>query len=276
VSWRFLAAAAAVAVVATIGVAALRAVDTPGRALRVCADPNNLPFSNNRGEGFENRLVALIADDLHARVEYTWWAQRRGFVRETVTAGSCDVVPGVPSRFERTLVTRPYYRSSYVFVSRSDRNLQVRTFDDPVLRRLKIGVQLVGEDGVNTPPAHALAARHLSSNVVGFTLYGDYAQPNPPARIVDAVARGEVDLAVVWGPLAGFFARRQQTALSLAPIDGPADPLLPMSFDISVGVARRAPALRDEIDRVLAVRVADIRRLLDEYGVPRPAVTHAD
>src|SRR3954466_6357794 len=89
---------------------------TSDRVLRVCADPNNLPFSNQREEGFENRLVRLIAADLHARVEYTWWAQRRGFARETLTAGVCDVIGGVPSAFERTLVTAPYYRSSYVFV----------------------------------------------------------------------------------------------------------------------------------------------------------------
>jgi mxaJ protein len=243
--------------------------DAPPRVLRVCADPNNLPFSNARGEGFENRITRLIADELHARVEYTWWAQRRGFVRETVTAGMCDVLPGVPVGFERTLVTRPYYRSSYVFVTRRDRGLSLQSFDDPALRRLRIGVQLVGDDGINTPPAQALAIRHLAGNVVGFTLYGDYAQPNPPARIVDAVASGDVDAAVVWGPLAGYFARKQSTPLRLTPVAGRPDPNLPMAFDIGVGVARRAAPLRDEIDRALARRRADIERILDEFGVPR-------
>jgi quinoprotein dehydrogenase-associated probable ABC transporter substrate-binding protein len=237
--------------------------------LRVCADPNNLPFSNQREEGFENRLARLIAADLHATVEYTWWAQRRGFVRETVSAGSCDVVTGVPTQFERTLVTRPYYRSSYVFVTRRDRHLALRTFDDPGLKTLRIGVQLIGEDGQNTPPAHALAARHIINNVVGYTVYGDYLQPNPPARIVDAVSRGDVDVAVVWGPLAGYFARRQTVPLDLAPVAAVADPATPVAFDISVGVARRAPELRDEIDRVLVRRHADIEQLLGEYGVPR-------
>jgi mxaJ protein len=164
-------AGAALVAVCTAAVAAIG--EQPGRVLRVCADPNNLPFSNDRGEGFENHLVQMIAGDLHATVSYTWWAQRRGFVRETVSAGACDVVPGVPVGFDRTLVTRPYYRSTYVFVSRRDRRLQLRTFDDPVLKSLKVGVQLVGADGANTPPAHALAARHLSANIVGFTVYGD-------------------------------------------------------------------------------------------------------
>jgi mxaJ protein len=248
--------------------AAAFAGEPPG-VLRVCADPNNLPFSNSRGEGFENRLVQLIARDLHATVEYTWWAQRRGFVRETVTAGSCDVVPGVPVGFERTLVTRPYFRSAYVFVTRRDRDLTLDSFDDPLLRRLKIGVQLVGDDGANTPPAHALAKRHLAARVVGFPIYGDYAQPNPPARIVDAVARGEVDAAVVWGPLAGYFAKRQPIPLRLTAVAGQTDPSLPMSFAIGVGVARRAAELRDRIDAVIARHAPEIASMLDEYGIPR-------
>jgi mxaJ protein len=252
-----------------VTVAVVLSAQPSTRVLRVCADPNNLPFSNNRGEGFENRLAELIARDLKARVEYTWWAQRRGFVRETVTAGACDVIPGVPVGFDRTLVTRPYYRSSYVFVTRRDRGLSLRSFDDPALRRLKIGVQLIGDDGVNTPPAQALAVRHLAGNVVGFPLYGDYAQPNPPARIVDAVARGDVDAAVVWGPLAGYFARKQSTDLALTTISDRPDPRLPMAFDIGVGVARRARPLRDEIDGVLARRRSEIDRMLDSFGVPR-------
>src|SRR5690606_22668415 len=100
--------------------AADRTARATDRALRVCADPNNLPFSNERGEGFENRIAELVARDLGARVEYTWFAQRRGFIRNTLRAGECDVVMGVPSSFELALTTRPYYRSSYMFVTRSD------------------------------------------------------------------------------------------------------------------------------------------------------------
>jgi mxaJ protein len=239
------------------------------RVLRVCADPNNLPFSNQREQGFENRLARLIARELHADLEYTWWAERRGFVRETVGAGRCDVVAGVPTAFERMAVTAPYYRSSYVFVTRRDRGLRLRTLDDPQLRSLRIGVQLIGDDGRNTPPAHALAARHLVSNIVGFTVYGDYRQPNPPARIVEAVARGDVDAAVVWGPLGGYFAKRQRAPLEVTPVAGAEDPQLPMTFDVSVGVARRRPELRDEINQVLERQRPEIDRLLDEFGIPR-------
>ena len=238
------------------------------RVLRVCADPNNLPFSNSRLEGFENKLADLVAAELHASVEYTWWAQRRGYVRNTIGAGSCDVLMGVPSRFERTLVTRPYYRSSYVFVARAD-GPRVRSLDDPVLRRVRVGVQLIGDDGKNSPPAHALAARHIVTNVVGYSVYGDYLQPNPPARIIDAVARRDISVAVVWGPLAGYFAAKQPIALTLTPLTPQVDSALPFAFDISVGVARRAHALRDEIDAALARRAADIDRLLDAYHIPR-------
>jgi mxaJ protein len=272
------AAAAALTLLAAIAVAwmyPLFASDAPPRVLRVCADPNNLPFSNARLEGFENRISELIAAELHVRVEYTWWAQRRGFVRETVGAGACDVVPGVPTTFERTLVTRPYYRSTYVFVSRRDRSLRLRGLDDPALTHLKIGVQLIGEDGTNTPPAHALARRHLAANIVGFTLYGDYSRPNPPARILEAVAAGEVDVAVVWGPLAGYFARREPTPLAVTPVGGPADPMLPMAYDISVGVSRGAKPLLGEIDRVLERRHVEIARILSEYGVPSAGGAHA-
>jgi mxaJ protein len=195
-------------------------------------------------------------------------------VRNTVGSGRCDVLMGVPSRFERTLVTRPYYQSSYVFVTRQHDGPRVRSLDDDVLRHVRVGVQLIGDDGENSPPAHALAARQIVENVVGYTVYGDYLEPNPPAKIVDAVARGEIDVAIVWGPLAGYFAPLQSTPLELTPVTPQVDRILPFTFDISVGVARRARALRDEIDKVLDRRRADIDRLLAEYRVPR--VDHAN
>src|SRR6185437_14500366 len=104
----------------------------------------NLPFSNSRGEGFENRLVQLVAAELHARVQYTWWAQRRGYVRNTLKDRRCDLWPGVATQVDMVATTRPYYRSTYVFLTRADRHLRIASFDDPALRRLKIGVQMVG------------------------------------------------------------------------------------------------------------------------------------
>jgi mxaJ protein len=238
--------------------------------LRVCADPNNLPFSSAREEGFENRLAELFARDLGTSVRYTWWPQRRGFVRHTLTAGLCDMIVGVPVGWDSVLTTRPYYRSTYVFVSRRESALTIASFDDPVLRRLRVGVQLVGQDGVNTPPAHALARRGIVENVVGFSLYGDYAEADPPARIIEAVAHGAVDTAIVWGPLAGYFASRQPTPLVITPVGAPGDePGLPFTFAIAVGVRRDDTALRDAIDRILDRRRADITAILDGYHVPR-------
>ena len=240
------------------------------QSLRVCADPNNLPFSNDRLEGFENKIAALVAREMGLDVQYTWWAQRRGFIRNTLKANECDLVVGVPSSFELAQTTSPYYRSTYVFVYRKDRRLNLHSFDDPLLRKLKIGVQMIGDDFANTPPAHALSNRNIIENVRGYTVYGDYAQANPPARIIEAVAKGDVDVAVVWGPLAGYFARRQKTPLEIVPVSPEIDlPFLPFVFDISMGVRRGDDAFREELEQILARRHAEIDGILEEYGVPR-------
>jgi mxaJ protein len=239
------------------------------RIIRITADPNNLPFSNERREGFENKIADLLARELDANLEYSWRAQRRGFFRETLKENRCDLVLGVPAHFDMALTTAPYYRSTYVFVSRLDKHLAVRSLDDPVLRQLKIGVQMIGNDGRNTPPAHALAARGIIDNVVGYTVYGDYTQANPPARIIDAVANGDVDVAIVWGPLAGYFAKTSAVPLEIKPVEPAADPHLPFTFSIAMGVRKNDKPLRDEIDAVLARKHDEIEAILDDYKVPR-------
>jgi mxaJ protein len=240
------------------------------RVLRVCADPNNLPFSNEREEGFENRIATLVAREMNARLEYFWWAQHRGFVRNTLGAGKCDALLGIVADSERVLTTQPYYRSAWMFVSRADRRLSIQSFDSPQLKRLRIGVHLIGDDGANTPPAHALERRHMAANIVGFHLTGDYLQPNPPAEMLRAVVRGDVDVAVAWGPLAGYFAKSQKTELNLTPVSPAVDtPNLPMTYDIAAGVRRGEVELRGEIDAILSRKSAEITRILDNYGVPR-------
>ncbi len=239
------------------------------RELRVCADPNNLPFSNSQGEGFENKIVALIAKDLDATVSYTWWAQRRGYVRNTLKAGLCDLWPGVAAGVDMLATTQPYYRSTYVFLTRADRGLDISSFDDPRLRTLTIGVQMVGNDAMNTPPTHALARRGITGNVRGYMLWGDYSQPNPPAVIVDAVAKGDVDVAVVWGPLAGYFAAKEPGKLRLTPVQPAFDgPQWPMAFDISMGVRRGDAAFKQEIEHVLEQDRGAIDAILAQYHVP--------
>ena len=241
-------------------------------ALRVCADPNNLPFSNDKGEGFENKIADLIAEEMHRPVEYTWWAQRRGFFRNTLKAGLCDVVIGVPASFELAITTKPYYRSTYVFVSRHDRGLKITSLDDPQLKDLTVGVQLIGDDGTNAPAAHALANRGMSTNIRGYTVYGDYRADSPPARIVDAVAKKEIDTAIVWGPLAGYFAQKENAALDITPVTPEIDlPYLPFVYDISVGVRRGEDGLKNQIDEILTRKHAEIDQILDRYHVPRAA-----
>jgi mxaJ protein len=238
--------------------------------LRVCADPNNLPFSNAAGEGFENRIAALIAGELGVPLDYTWWAQRRGFVRSTLKAGLCDVVIGVPAAMDMLLTTAPYYRSSYVFVTLAERDLTIESFDDPRLRELRVGVQLIGDDGANSPPAHALSRRRITANVTGYPVYGNYAEPHPSARIVDAVAGGEVDVAVVWGPLAGYFATRAARPLALSPVTPEVDPPFGLlAYDIAVGVRHGEQEWKNRLEAVLERRRSDIEAILADYGVPR-------
>jgi quinoprotein dehydrogenase-associated probable ABC transporter substrate-binding protein len=241
------------------------------RVLKVAADPNNLPFTNSRLDGFENKVAAILAREMNADLQYQWHAQRRGFFRETITQGDCDLALGAPQGFERALPTRPYYRSTYMFVTRRDRHLKLGSLDDPRLRTLKIGVQVIGDDGVNTPPAHALAARGIIDNITGYSVYGDYSKPNPTAGIIEAVARGEVNVAFAWGPLAGYFAPEQSNELELTPVTPAKDERSQMqfTFDIGVGVRKGNTKLRDEVNEILVRCRDEINGILDDYHVPR-------
>ena len=237
--------------------------------LKVCADPNNLPFSNAAGEGFENRIAEALAAELGTHVEYTWWAQRRGFIRNTLKEELCDLVVGVPAGFEQALTTHPYYGSRYVFITRKSDGPPPRSLDDPRLRSALIGVPLIGDDSANAPPAHGLARRGILENVRGFMVYGDYRDRAPSARIIEAVADGRIDVAIVWGPLA-YFAARQTAPLLVTPIEpGPLDAGLPFAFDIAMGVRRRETDFRERVDAALSRIRPRIDAILSAYGVPR-------
>jgi mxaJ protein len=238
-------------------------------SLTVCADPNNLPFSNRARQGFENKLVALLARDMGLQVSYVWWAQRRGYVRNTLNEEKCDIWPGVASGVDRLATTRPYYRSTYVFVTRSRDALAGLTFDDERLRSRTIGVQMIGDNAMNTPPAHSLARRGLIQNVRGYMLYGDYSKPNPPADIIRAVEKGDIDVAIVWGPLAGYFGSRSAVPLRIERVSPALDtPQYPMTFQIAMGVRRDNTVLRDRLDALLQRDAPQITALLNDYHVP--------
>ncbi|KQT08212.1 MAG: substrate-binding domain-containing protein [Bradyrhizobium sp.] len=237
--------------------------------LRVCADPNNLPFSNSAGAGFENRLAAMIAEHLGQKVAYTWWAQRRGFIRNTLKAGRCDVVMGVPAGYDLVETTRPYYRSTYVFVTRQDRQLDLSSLLDPRLHDLAIGVHLIGDDGSNPPPAQALGEQGIVDNVHGYSIYGDYREANPPARLIEAVESGKIDVAAAWGPMGGYFAKSSPVPLTVAPIQD-YEGFAPQQFQfaIAMGVRKGDHALRDRLNAFIDAHRSEIASLLRSFGVP--------
>jgi quinoprotein dehydrogenase-associated probable ABC transporter substrate-binding protein len=242
--------------------------DPASRVLRVCADPDNLPYSKRDGSGFENRIAVLVAGALKARLEYVWTPPSRGFVRKTLGANLCDLLVGVPSGFAPVLTTRPYYRSSYVFVSRANEaGTPLRSFDDPRLARLRIGVQLVGNEAMAASPGQALAHAGAIDNVVGYPLYG---QGPPAERMTEAVADGALDAALLWGPQAGYFAERTAVPLRIERATPPESmDRAAFEFSIAMGVKRGHETLRAALDRVLDGYHTEIDAILAGYRVPR-------
>jgi quinoprotein dehydrogenase-associated probable ABC transporter substrate-binding protein len=241
---------------------------SPSEPLRICADPFDLPFSNDKEEGFENKVATIIARDLGASVQNVWWPHRRGFIRNTLSARQCDVVIGVPIGFDPVRTTRAYYRSTYFFVYRADRNLRITSLDDTVLKHLKIGVNLIGYDYTNTPPAHALSARGVVGNVLGFYNFlgpdGDH-----PQDIIDAVARDSIDVAIVWGPLAGYWGKRARVPMTLVALPD-SDPPSGMifAFSMAMGVRHADKVLAARLDSALERTQGEIQGVLRDYNVP--------
>ena len=259
-------AALAMLVVVTVSAAGR---PRPKPPLRVCADPNNLPFSNDQHAGFENRIASLLARDMGTTVEFSWRPQMRGFVRKGLKAGACDVYMGVPAAFGPLLTTAPYYRSTYVMVYRARGPVRVRSLDDSALRSLKVGVHMIGDDYQNTPPAQALASRGMIDNVRGYPIVDDYSKPNPQARILEALERGEIDVAIVWGPFAGFFAKRASSPLTIVPLAPSSDSSgQRFAFDIAMGLRRTDTTLARTLDTLLVRERVAIHKILSDYGVP--------
>ncbi len=265
----------ALGIAAMLGLALPQASQAaPMRELAVCADPSGLPYSNQRGEGFENKIATLIADELQATVRYVWNMQRRGFLRRTLFTGSCDVVLGVPTGLGGLATTRPYYSSTYVFVTARRRGLHLRGFDDPGLRDLTIGLQALGAEGANTPPATALASRGIQSRIVGFPMWAEESVESPAAAIIDAVADGQIDTAIVWGPFAGYFAQRHAGKLEISAVaPDPSNPSLTFAYDMSIGVRTADRALKAELQAVLDRRHDEIQAILTRFGVPLVAAS---
>jgi quinoprotein dehydrogenase-associated probable ABC transporter substrate-binding protein len=245
--------------------------------LRVCADPNNLPYSDQQQKGFENALATMIANDLGMQVTYTWFPQRGSFFRKTLDAGKCDVVMGVPAGMTGIDTTQPYYRSGYVFVSRQDRNLHIVSLDDPRLHQLRIGIHNLGDTDREAPPVQALTSRGIVSNLAGYNIFGrNLDEADPASDLIKAVEKGDIDLALVWGPIAGYFARFSAVPLVVSPIQGDSsNPNLPLSFDIAAGVRKEDDMLKQQLDSELQHRRTEIQHLLVSYGIPQLSLQQA-
>jgi mxaJ protein len=234
--------------------------------LRVCNDPDNLPFSNQKGEGFENKIAQLIATEWKSKLEYVWYPVRRGYFR-ILNGMYCDLIIQAPGGLDMAGTTDPYYRSGYVFVTRADGKLaDIQSLADPRLKKARIGVTLLPSDE-QLPPTMALSHYGVIGNLRGYQ--GMYNDENRPEDVINAVAKDEVDVAIVWGPLAGFFAKQSPVPLRLHPL-GERDSLadVPFRYDIAMAVRRRDRELRDSLQKVLREKAPEIQAILKEYNIP--------
>jgi quinoprotein dehydrogenase-associated probable ABC transporter substrate-binding protein len=240
--------------------------------VRICADPDNMPASNQKGEGYENKIAELIAREWSAKLEYAWWPVRRGFFSRALNGQYCDIALTAPAGLDMAGTTKPYFRSGYVVVYRKDSGLDLKTLDDPAWKKLRIGVNLLNSDAENTPPAMALSRHGVVGNLVGFTTF--YSELDRPEDIIKAVADKKVDASIVWGPLAGYFVERSPVPLVVQPL-AEYDSLtnLPFAFNMAMGVRRRDRELRDSLNHLLDRKGPEIQAILKQYGVPLLPIT---
>lgn len=231
-------------------------------AFRVCADMDNLPFSNSKQEGFENKIAELIAQDLGKKLEYQFWVDRFGFVRNTINAKRCDVMIGTVAGNDMLLTSKPYYRSSYVFVYKKDSGLNITDWDSPDLQKATIGV--VGM----SPPSRPLSDKGLLNNSKPYRLYRDLTQS--PGILVDDVVKGDIDVAVVWGPIGGYYAKKSAVPMVVVPAPEYEQENVhgKEQWNISMAVRKKDKERMVAINEVLERRHADIMKILDEYGIP--------
>jgi quinoprotein dehydrogenase-associated probable ABC transporter substrate-binding protein len=230
-------------------------------ALRVCADPANVPFSNEAGEGFENKIAELVAAELGLPVHYTWFPQATGFIRNTLGARKCDVVIGIALGSELVQNTNPYYRSTFSLVYRADSGLVVDTLGDPVLKNLRLGVV------ARTPPATLMAKYGLLGNVRPYQLFVDTRFDLSGKKMVEDVANGDLDVAVLWGPIAGYFAGQHNPKLQVVPLTSVAGDVK-LDYRITMGVRQNEVEWRHQLNAIIREKQPEINAILLAYGVP--------
>lgn len=254
--------AALLLIPAAVSPAAAQTSETVDRsALRVCADPANLPFSNQAGDGFENKIAELVAEELSVPVEYTWFPQSTGFVRNTLKARRCDVVIGISLGFELLQNTNPYYRSAYVMLYRAEGSPDVASLTDPALKSARIGLV------AGTPPATMVALNGLMSQVRPYHLQADTRFDHPGRKLVEDLAKGDIDVGLLWGPIAGYYAKQQDVALKIVPLLTNGGPVR-MDYRITMGLRFNEPEWKRQLNDIIKRRRADIDAILRDYGVP--------
>ena len=256
-----LVALLAIGVVASDRAAQAQRVDLVDRtALRVCADPANLPFSNDKGEGFENKIADIVAGELKLPVEYTWFPQATGFIRQTLFAKRCDVVLGYAQGDDLVQNTNHYYRSTYALVHRKDGALDgISGLSDPRLQGKHIGV-IAG-----TPPATTMAQLGLIQHAKPYPLMVDRRYDSPGERMIADIQSGEIEAGVLWGPIAGYFA--SNSGLAVVPLlkdEGAAR----MAYRITFGVRPLEDDWKRQLNVLIAKRQGDIDAILLQFGVP--------
>ncbi|WP_343713492.1 substrate-binding domain-containing protein [Inquilinus sp.] len=230
--------------------------------LRVCADPANLPFSNDKGEGFENRIAELLAQKLGVPVRYTWYPNSTGFLRMTLRARRCDLVMGIVAGADLVQNTNPYYRSGYVLVTRRDDHLaDVTSLADPRLQPLHLGIT------AGTPPANLAARDGLMAQARPYPLVVDSRYDAPGKQMIDDLASKQIDAAVLWGPIAGYFAKQHGDALVVTPLTSEAKDTR-LDFYITMGVRPGESDWKNQINGLIRENQDAITAILKEYGVP--------
>ncbi len=244
------------------GPVAAQTSDTVDRSeLKVCADPSNLPFSDDKKEGFENKIAELMGGELGLKVDYAWFPQVIGFVRNTLRAHLCDLVMGTVAGDEIMQTTNPYYFTTYVMFYRSDKDLAVEGVQDARLTGLRLGVV------AGTPPADLLVRHELMSHTKPYALTVDTRAESPTHQMVQDVIDGTIDVGFLWGPIAGYFRKHDDLPLTLVPLkDEPG--AARMEYHIAMGVRANEPEWRRRINAAILKRQGDMTTILREYGVP--------
>src|SRR5215467_2334784 len=240
----------------TAGPVAAQTSDIVDRSeLKVCADPNNLPFSDDKKQGFENKIAELMGAEIGLKVDYAWFPQVVGFVRNTLRTHLCDLVMGTVAGDEIMQTTNPYYFTTYVMFYRLDKKLSFEGAQDPKLANLRLGV--VG----GTPPSDLLVRHDLMSHTKPYALTVDTRAESPTREMVQDVVDSTIDVGLLWGPIAGYYRKHEVTPLTLVPLKN--EPDAPrMSYHIAMGVRANEPEWRRGINTVILMRQAEITEIL--------------